>query len=512
MHFDGDAFISYAHLDNLELIEGRKGWVANLHRALEIRIGQLLGKTPHIWRDPKLQGNDFFAETLIDRLGHVAVLVAVVSPRYIRSEWARKELQEFWHAAEHQGGVRVAEKARVFKVLKTPVPLANQLPELQGLLGYEFFKIDPENGKIRELDEVFGADAQREFWIKLDDLAHEICALLERIELAEGGAAPAPTDRGCVFLAEATSDLREQRDVIRRDLQQQGYTVLPAEPLPQVALEAAAAVRADLARSSLSIHPLGRHYGLMPEGSRTSLVEMQNELAIERAAEGEFSRLVWIPAGLVVEDARQRTVLDAVRNDPRLEAGADVLETGLEDLRTAIQDRLERPRTPAAAPPAPVPQPPVTRGGRVEPATRATIPSAYLLYDQRDASIASAWADVLFAQHLEVFHPLFEGDEAELREYHDETLRTCDGVVLFYGAATEIWLRRKMRELQKSAGYGRTLPAPALAICLVGARTAEKERFRTHEGTVVAGWDGASPDPLRAFIARLRGGDGGGTE
>ena len=61
MHFDGDAFISYAHLDNQELIEGRKGWVANLHRALEIRVGQLLGKQPHIWRDPKLQGNDFFA-------------------------------------------------------------------------------------------------------------------------------------------------------------------------------------------------------------------------------------------------------------------------------------------------------------------------------------------------------------------------------------------------------------------------------------------------------------------
>ena len=60
MKFDGDAFISYAHLDNQELVEGGRGWVANLHRALEIR-GQLLGKTPHIWRDPKLQGNDDFA-------------------------------------------------------------------------------------------------------------------------------------------------------------------------------------------------------------------------------------------------------------------------------------------------------------------------------------------------------------------------------------------------------------------------------------------------------------------
>ena len=73
MEFAGDAFISYAHLDNVELVEGRKGWVANFHRALEVRVGQLLGKSPKIWRDPKLSGNDLFAETLVDRLKQVAL-------------------------------------------------------------------------------------------------------------------------------------------------------------------------------------------------------------------------------------------------------------------------------------------------------------------------------------------------------------------------------------------------------------------------------------------------------
>ena len=37
MNFESDAFISYAHVDNVELIEGGKGWVTNLHRALEVR-------------------------------------------------------------------------------------------------------------------------------------------------------------------------------------------------------------------------------------------------------------------------------------------------------------------------------------------------------------------------------------------------------------------------------------------------------------------------------------------
>ena len=139
MHFDADAFISYAHMDNVELIEGQKGWVANLHRALEVRLGQLLGKEALIWRDPKLQGNDVFADTLVARLGHVAVLISIVSPRYIKSEWTRRELVEFRKAAESQGGISIRDKARIFKVLKTPVPLDMHPPELKYILGYEFF-------------------------------------------------------------------------------------------------------------------------------------------------------------------------------------------------------------------------------------------------------------------------------------------------------------------------------------------------------------------------------------
>ena len=509
MHFDGDAFISYAHLDNQELIEGRKGWVANLHRALEIRVGQLLGKQPHIWRDPKLQGNDFFAQTLIERLARVAVLVAVVSPRYIRSEWTRKELEEFWKAAETQGGVRFAEKARIFKVLKTPVPLEHQQPELRGLIGYEFFRIDPENGKVRELDEVFGAEAQRDFWIKLDDLAHEICALLERIEREEGAAPSAPVvdGLGCVYLAETTSDLREQRDVIRRDLQQQGYTVLPSEPLPYVAQEVAAAIRSSLARCRMSIHLLGRNYGLVPEGGSDSLVEIQNELAIERGTEGAFSRLLWIPESVEVTDPRQRAVLDRIRTDPRIDEGSDVLETYLEDFRTHLQERLERTRTPHP-PTAPAVPASATGGGpagRAAPADAQTaVRTVYLMYDQRDAGEAAVWADRLFEQNVEVLHPLFDGDETELREYHDENLRACDGVMIFFGAANEAWLRRKMREIQKSAGYGRTAPPPAVAIGLVEPRSPEKDRFRTHEATVVRAWDSDAAGALAPFIARLR--------
>ena len=493
MHFEGDAFISYAHLDNVELVEGHRGWVSNLHRALEIRVAQLLGKQPRIWRDPKLQGNDFFEETLIERLQRVAALVAVISPRYIKSEWTRKELGEFWRAAKQQGGVGLQDKTRIFKVLKTPVPLETHPPELMPLLGYEFFKVDPETGRVRELDEIFGPEAQREFWLKLDDLAHDICCVLEMLEQSEETGVPSAMPGGePIFLAETTSDLREQRDALRRDLQQHGYIVLPERALPSIASELKAAVREELSRCQLSIHLFGKNYSLVPEGEVESVLEIQNDLAVERGEKGRFFRFLWVPPGLQVADERQRKVLEHIRTDSRILEGADLLETFLEDLRTAIHSRLRRNSDKAAQ---------ASVGPRPSSGAHARV---YLIYDQRDAEVSSAWTDFLFEQGFEVIRPVFDGDAAEIRDYHDENLRTCDAALILYGSANECWLRRKLRELQKSFGYGRAKPAPLVGISLVPPRTVDKERFRTHEAIVISQLEGFSPDPLRQFVSSLQ--------
>jgi len=327
--------------------------------------------------------------------------------------------------------------------------------------------------------------------MRLDDLAHDICCLLEMLESREDVTQATPSETGDIFLAETTYDLREQREAIRRDLQQHGYTVLPAGTLSRVASEFKESVREDLARCRMSIHLVGRTYSVVPEGGAESMLEIQNELAIERGEKGGFSRLLWIPPGLQVEDERQRQVIAQLRMDPRMHEGADLLETFLEDLTTVIQDRLQQVEEPLKEPTVSV-----SAGGNLA--------RLYLIYDQRDASTASAWADFLFEQKLEVIHPVFEGDEAEAREYHDENLRTCDGALILYGAASECWLRRKLRELQKSAGYGRTKPAPTIAISLIPPKTADKERFRTHEALVIRQLAGFSPDPLRPFVSRVK--------
>lgn len=90
MSFD-DVFVSYAHIDNLPPMPGKDGWISCFHQAIEIRVAQLLGSRSKFWRDPKLQGNDVFADTLVDKLREVALLVSIVSSAYINSEWCRKD-------------------------------------------------------------------------------------------------------------------------------------------------------------------------------------------------------------------------------------------------------------------------------------------------------------------------------------------------------------------------------------------------------------------------------------
>jgi hypothetical protein len=233
---------------------------------------------------------------------------------------------------------------------------------------------------------------------------------------------------------------------------------------------------------------------VVPEGGLESLIEIQHELATERAQHGGLSRLLWIPRAVKVDDERQQRVIERLRLDPRIKEGADLLETSFEDLRGLMQEWLTRNRTPAAAP--------ITSTAAAGHATRRL----YLIADERDADLITPWAEALFEQELEVIRPIFEGDEAEIREYHEDNLSTCDGVLIFYGAANELWLHRKLREVQKSAGYGRIKPRPVVGICLVTPRTPDKQRFRTHEALVAPQWDGFSPDPLRPFIAQLKAG------
>ena len=511
MSFENDIFISYAHIDNQTFLEDDKGWIANLHRALDIRLAQLLGRPVKIWRDPKLDGNDLFADKLVNRLPTVRLLVSIVSPRYMTSEWCLRELDEFRKAAVTTGGVRLGEKSRIFKVVKTPVPLEQQPDDMQGMLGYEFFTTDPETGRVREHAPDGDDDSRRKFWAKLDDLAHDLAALLRSMESGESGnrSVPKPDLRvvaggggstakkgEAIFLAETTYDLREARDAVRRELQSLGYAVLPEAPLPLYGPDLEAAVGEILPQCRMTVHMVGENYGIVPEGATRSVVELQNELAArygEGSGEGSgegtdegagedrshFLRLLWQPPDLQLTDQRQQEFLDRLQADPRMQARTDFLETSLEELKASIATRLKRQDEAARR-----------TTSIVKISTLSGLVRVYVICDERDVESTQELEDFLFDQGYEVILPVFDGDEAQVRQDHEENLVQCDAVLLYYGSGNDLWLRRKQRELLKSAGFGRKKPMLGRGIYVAPPTTPQKQRTRSHEAVVLHAGEG----------------------
>lgn len=142
----------------------------------------------------------------------------------------------------------------MFKVLKLPVDREKHPPELQGMIGYEFFLLNTDTLKATEFKPESRATTYEKFIEKLNDLAYDIQRLLDDIKNRHTGK-QAQTNGPCIYLAETTSDLTDGRESIRRELKSRGYTVFPDTELPvRSADKFKEKVRADLQRCKLSIH------------------------------------------------------------------------------------------------------------------------------------------------------------------------------------------------------------------------------------------------------------------
>ena len=116
----------------------------------------------------------------------MAVLIPIVSPRYLNSKSCLDELKAFCEAAEEVGGLRVADdKARVFKVLQMPIPLEEHPPQVKDFIGYEFFQVDVMTGRPREFDPELGQEAEQKFLLKVGDVASDIVKLLDLLKQRE---------------------------------------------------------------------------------------------------------------------------------------------------------------------------------------------------------------------------------------------------------------------------------------------------------------------------------------
>ncbi|MDA7618037.1 TIR domain-containing protein [Verrucomicrobia bacterium] len=493
-----DLFISYAHFDDQSLEDDQKGWISKFHRVLEVKISQLMGEQPQIWRDLKLGGNDVYDEKIVQEFKSARLMVSVLSPRYIKSEWCRRELNEFHESASEQEGIKVGDKSRIIKVVKTPFDSGEAmslLPKLfEGLLGFEFYETDPDSGRTVEFDEAFGPKAKQNYYARIYDLASEITEVLKTLRSEheiENQETKSSSDL-TIFLANCTTDLQAAREKISRELKDRGYRVLPDQILPSEAGALKALVGEDLEQSALAVHLVGQRYGLVPEDSDKSIVEIQNQLsAEERGRRSDFQRFIWMPRGLMSQDTRQNHFIAKIQENPDVLAGAELIEDSLDNFRDCLIQKIKDRNTPQDT-------------SQVSSDSTPGRPSVYLIHDATDEELVCTLEDYLFDQGLEVMVPTLEGNEAMVKNTHIEKLLLCDGVLVFYGHADRTWVDMKIMNLMKAPGYGRETAFKSTAVYLAPPFNKRKSRYRTHHATVITqDGDHFEPKTLVSFMTDL---------
>lgn len=478
-------FISYTHVDNKPFGPEKERWISLLDEHLSARLEQLAPEhNVSVWRDDKLQGNDVFAESLKERLSGVAALVSVCSPRYLHSDWCRKELDEFVRVARARGGLEVGTKSRVFKVLKTPVPRTDLPDPLAPLLGYEFYEILPEGDHFREFLLNPDQEARWKFYARADDLAQDIVDLLD--ELAGESNHPDPSLGRTVYLAATTSDVAESRDDLNRDLQRRGFRVLPDRDLPLVAEELSAEITNYLSESDFSIHLLGARYGARPEGEDRSIPDLQLDLAREFASRDDLTQLIWLSEGLEAIEEEQIELIE------RLEATnvgseMEVVRAPLGRFKAHVLEAMSRASS--------------------EPTSESSSDgrTVYLVSDPVDRDAAGALQSQIEARGCHVLSPLMEGSESEVREVHETSMVLSDAVLIYYGKCTEHWVRMRLFDLMKVRGWGRTEPYQVQALWVGPPETSHKTNLRTTQALVLNAIDTPGLEALEPFLARLAG-------
>lgn len=487
MQFEYDIFISYCKKDNRPL-DGNKGWVYHFQRYLEIRLTQLLKVKPKFL----FYSND--EKPMASELVKTCILIPVMSPDYISDRESIEDIEVFFNEAEKNKSLKIANKERIFKVVKFPVNFEYQPTRIKSYLGYDLYYQNPTSGESQEINSFFGSDAEKAFWMRLDDLAHDIYDVLKEANIQRNAAANKKSN--VIYLAETGLDLTLERDLIKRELQRHGYKVLPDQELPKNVREMESVIKKDLAQCRLSIHLIGDSYGEIPEGSEKSIVDIQNQLSAEHRSQlgivpgtgsGSFNRLIWVSPTAKLINERQKLFIENLKRDAEGMNGTEVIQTPLEDFKNIIRKELQVEAEPE----------------ETSNKDLNGVPSIYLIYDSLDAEGGKEIARFITEKGVEVYEPKFDGGLLDVRNSHFENLKKCDVALIYYGKAREQWVQMKVLDVLKAPGLGRTKPIQAKAVLVEKGPVLNKEKFRSYDISIIENNDGIAVS-LAPLISKIK--------
>lgn len=402
--FENDLFLSYAHEDDRQ-------WMQAFEDELCDGVSRRLGLPISVWHDTnRLRAGENWQEAIQQGITTSAAFVAIVSPRYQNSQWCARERNEF---RRQFNADQVDRSGRVFKAVKTPWPDNSHRLFLQAIQDVDFFRDDDEGR--REF-----TPGSREFKRAMRKLADGVESLLRRMRRGNQRVHVAWPVEECLTAWEQLSD----------ELRSKGFDVQPTGPRDGSFDDKL--LKEDMDRAVLSIHMLGSVYDQFSE--RVALL----------AADLDRQMMFWIASRTgTPPDERQRTLIDAIKrgvrpDDPNREwprGWSLISDAGVRQFIDGVVTKLR----PEAAAPPPV-------------AVSTGQPTIYIVHDattEEDAQVAMRLKEEVGRQEkMEVFVSRADlPSPTELKLWHENLLRSCDGVLLYRNAAPEGWWNQLAPEI-----------------------------------------------------------------
>ena len=203
-----DAFISYAQAIDHE------GWVRRFNEKLTNYLREILDGEPAVFWDKRSLGpNDLLSDTVKQAVRESAVLVVIVSTKYLTSHWGKIEREQFTRSQ----GVAAARRMLLVRYDATPfTEFQKILPEC---LGIEFFDSD---GLPLMPD-------SREYKLGLFRLRKAIKEELDSLIPKEPTKVMGLENRPCVFVAVGNTDILDWRNRLLVSLEQFGVRTITPE-------------------------------------------------------------------------------------------------------------------------------------------------------------------------------------------------------------------------------------------------------------------------------------------
>lgn len=471
--FINDIFISFSHTDNLG------GWVEDFQKRLNERLIQL-GAPVCIWRDSTLRGTDVFSDEIFTQLQQSALLISVISPSGINSGWCIDERHAFERFSVLNGGFQFGNHVRAIKVVKTPLD-GDQHRGLFDVLGFEFYRREAQSHRFREFHQ-----SSPEFHQIIDELAQDIKSVLDafRQHLL---AVEADDKKKIIYVATTTPSLNWSRDAVVQQLEAWGYTAIPqSSEAPRCFSSFQAVTKAELAASSFSVHLVSDQPRPIVDGGQDS-ISGQYELAQRLKKD----RIIWVEPGRKLYSNFD----DALRNG--LQNGVEILQNcDIENLKDVIGDKLKQKRRPTPS------QKSEARTELYLICDRPDYPSEDSQVGQRALRIK----EFLDENGLVVMPPPYsEMEWSELEEEHRSELQLSNGVLLYWGMASENWFLKIRRIIvNERIRRNKTSGADTLTEAFYFTNPPmKKSQYRNLTEFVFEQYDDFEPKALKPLLDRL---------